>query len=119
MDNKVFIKCGFSKDENISQLTKFFYNDAKFKKIHIDIYTSNPFDKTVLPVLMLRRYEKDVVIENNGRSIVIKMNDKHNTYIAELLLETINDSYSKMNFENCFDFVLNCQNKFYKITIFK
>lgn len=119
MDSKALIKCGFSKDENGFKLTEIFQDNTKFKEVHIDIYSSNPFEKVVLSVLMLRRSEKNATVSNNGKSIVIKANDKYNTYIAELLLDTISESYYKENFEDSFDFILNCQNIYYKVTIFK
>lgn len=119
MNNKALIRCGFSKDENSLKLAEIFRDNTKLKEIHIDIYSNNPFDNVVAPVLMLRCNEKNVSVSNNGESIIIKKDNKYNTYIAEILLDAINDSYFKMNFENSFDFILNCQNIYYKVTIFK
>lgn len=119
MNSEVLTKCGFSKDENNLQLAEIFQDGIQLKEIHIDIYSSSPFDKVVIPILMLRRNENNATILNDGKSIVIKANDKYNTYIAELLLNSIKGSYFKMNFENSFDFILNCQNIYYKVTIFK
>lgn len=111
-------KCGFSKDENALQLSEIFQDNAKFKEIHIDIYSNNPFEKVVLPVLMLRHVEKNATVSNDGRSIIINANDKYNTYIAEIPLNTISKSYFKRFFEDSFEFILNCQNLFYKLTIY-
>lgn len=119
MNSEVLTKCGFSKDENNLQLAEIFQDGIQLKEIHIDIYSSSPFDKVVIPILMLRRNEKNALISNDGESIVVKKDDRHNTYIAEILLDSINDSYFKTNFENSFDFILNCQNIYYKVTIFK
>ena len=111
-------KCGFSKDENALQLSEIFQDNAKFKEIHIDIYSNNPFEKVVLPVLMLRHVEKNATVSNDGRSIIINANDRYNTYIAEIPLNTINKSYFKRFFKDSFEFILNCQNLFYKLTIY-
>lgn len=119
MNNKALIRCGFSKDENNLKLAEIFRDNIRLKEIHIDIYSSNPFDNAVTPMLMLRSNEKDVLVSNDEKSIAIKKNDRHNTYIAEVSLDTINDSYFKINFEDSFDFILNCQNIYYKVTIFK
>lgn len=109
-------KCGFFEDENNLKLMKVFENNSEFKEIYIDIYSDNPFDKATSPILMLRRNENNVAICNDEKSIIIKTND---TYIAELILNNVNKCYYKKYIEDSFDFVLNCQNIFYKITIFK
>lgn len=119
MNTESLIKYGFSKDIDKSQLSKVFSDGIKIKELYIDIYSSNPFDNTVRPILMLRRSEKNVSVLNDGKSIIIKMDNNYNEYIMELMLDTVKDSYFKMNFENSFDFILNCQNIFYKVTIFK
>lgn len=119
MNSRALIKCGFSKDENNFKLTEIFQDNTKFKEVHIDIYSSNPFNRLALPVLMLRRSEKNATVSNDGKSIIIKSNDRCNTYIAELLFDFINESFHKENFEDSFDFILNCQNIFYKFTIYK
>lgn len=112
-------RCGFSKDKDNLRLLEIFKNNTEFKEVHIDIYSSDPFNKTILPVLILRRNANNVIISKNNKSIIVKANDKYNTYIAELVLNNINEIYYKEDFKNNFNFVLNYQNIFYKITIFK
>lgn len=119
MSNNALIKCGFSKDENNSQLLEVFRDGVKFKELYIDIYSASPFSKLVRPVLMLRHHEKNAIVSNDGLYVILKMNKKYNTHIAELLFDAINEGYFRKNSENSFDFILNCQNIFYKLTIFK
>ena len=119
MSNNALIKCGFVKDENNSQLLEVFQDGTKFKELYIDIYSANPFEKLVRPMLMLRHCEENAIVSKEKESIVIKKNDKYSTYVAELLLESVNESYFKKNFKHSFEFILNCQNVFYRFTIFK
>ena len=119
MDTKALMKYGFSKDVDNLELMNVFQDGVKFKEVYIDVYHSNPFDSVIRPVLILRRSEKNVFILNNVDGLIFKTNDKYNTYIAELVLSNIKDCYFKGNFDSGFDFILNCQNIYYKITIFK
>ena len=119
MNTKALMKYGFSKDVDNLELMNVFQDGIKFKEVYIDVYHSNPFDNVIRPVLILRRSEKNVFILNNVDCLIFKTNDKYNTYIAELVLSNIKDCYFKGNFESGFDFILNCQNIYYKITIFK
>lgn len=112
-------RCGFSKDKDNLKLLEIFKDNTEFKEVYIDIYSSDPFNKTILPVLILRRNANNVIISNNNKSVIIKANDKYNTYITELVLNNINEIYYKEDFKNNFNFILNYQNIFYKITIFK
>ena len=119
MDIKALMKCGFSKDVDNLESIKIFQDGVKFKEVYIDVYFNDPFDCKIKPILILRRSEKNVSISNDEDKLIFKMNDRYNTYIAEIDLNSIEDSYIKRNFEDSFDFILNCQNIYYKVTIFK
>lgn len=118
MNNKVLTKCGFLKDENGSQLTEVFQDGIKFKEIYIDIYPVNPLDN-LCPVLLLRNSDENVVVENDGRYLTIKKNDKYKNCIMNILFDGINDIYFKKISEGNFEFILNYQNIFYKTMICK
>ncbi len=122
MNIKALMKCGFSKDINNSELIRVFQDNAKFKEVYIDIYSNDPFDNTVRPILLLRCSEKNVSIVNDGNNIVLRMSDKYNTYISEIKLNNIKENYFKCfkkSVSSCSEFVLNYQNIYYKIIIFK
>lgn len=110
--------CGFVKDENNLQLTKVFSDNTRLKELYIDIYSSNPLVNILHPMLLLRTFEKNANISNDGTNLIIKQNDKCETHVLNILFNSINESYFKKNFENSFDFILKCQNIYYKISIF-
>ena len=119
MNNIFFKQQGFGKDKDILQFKDVLKDSTKLKEIHIDVFSSNPFDNIDLPLLLLRTNGRGVSIINNGKSIIVA-DEKEHTYIMNILIDDIVDVYYRLNFENCFDFVLNYQNKlYYRITIFK
>ncbi len=117
METKSLI-CGFIKDENNLQLIKVLSNNARLKELYIDIYSSNPLVKTLHPMLLLRTFVKNANISNDGMNLIIKQSDKYGTHIINILFNSVNESYFKKNFENSFDFILKCQNIYYKLSIF-
>lgn len=118
METKSLI-CGFIKDENNLQLAEVFSDNARLKELYIDIYSSNPLVNTLHPMLLLRAFEKNANISNDGTNLIVKKSDKYGTHVMNILFDSVNESYFKKNFENSFDFILKCQNIYYKLSIFK
>ena len=116
----VIAKFGFKKDENNnSKLNTIFEDNTKLKEIHIDIYTSNPLVSSSTPyMLLLRTIEKKMLIKNSGNRLVLKKNiEGCDTYFMNVLLSEIKECYYKDS-HGFFEFILNIQNIYYKITVF-
>ena len=116
----VIAKFGFKKDENNnSKLNEVFKDDTKFKEIHIDVYPTNPLTSSSTPfMLLLRTIEKKMLIKNSGNRLVLKKNiDGYDTYFMNVLLSEIKECYYKDS-HDFFEFILNIQNIYYKITVF-
>lgn len=109
-------KYGFIKDENNRQFMGMFCNNKVFKEIYIDVYSSNPFD-IPHPSLLLRHNEKKACVLNDNKNLIIKKNDKNSTYIINISSDDIKEVYFQDGIR-FFDFVVNYQNIYYKITIF-
>lgn len=109
---------GFIKDENKSQLTRVFSDKIRFKEVYIDIYSFNPLISSAHPMLLLRTSEENVSVSYDGVNFAIMKSDKYRTNILNILFDSIKESYYKENCKSSFDFILNCQNTYYKLTIF-
>lgn len=107
-------KFGFVKDEN--SLQKVLVDGIKLKEIHIDVYPENPLNYSSSFMLLLRTSESNATISNNGDRIVFRRNDKNKTHFINLLSSKINECFFKTS-ENYFEFILNIQNIYYKLTI--
>lgn len=116
MDKNTF-KFGFVKDKNNLQLNKIFENDKKLKEVYIDIYPSNPLKAQIPFVLLLRTHEKNIGVLNDGYRLVLKKNDRFETYIMDVLLSDINDCFVEAYDEHYSEFILNIQNIYYRITV--
>ena len=116
---KTLMKLGFTKDENNTKLNETFKDDIRLKEIHIDIYPTNPLVSSPLPYMLLSRtIENKMLVKNSGTRLVLKKNmDGYDTYFMNVLLSEIKECYYTDS--NCFfEFILNIQNIYYRITIF-
>lgn len=115
---KTLIKFGLTKDVNNLKLKEVFKDNIKIKEIHIDIYSENPLITSKTPfMLLLRTIEKNIIISNDDDRIVLKRNDKYGTYFMNILISEITECYYKNIYDNSFEFILNIQNIYYKISI--
>jgi hypothetical protein len=111
------MKFGFVKDKNNFRLMKMLKDSKRLKEIHIDIYPENPLTSSTSFMLLLRTSEKNVIVLNDDKRIVLLKNDRFNTYLMDILISKISECYYVDN-ENYSEFILNIQNIYYKITIF-
>ena len=114
------IKFGLIKDENNLKLKEVFKDRAKLKEIHIDTYPENPLINSSAPfILLLRLIEKKMMISNDGERLILrKIVDNFDTHFMSVLFSGIAECYYKTISDDCFEFVLNIQNIYYRITIF-
>lgn len=112
-------KLGFTKDEKNAKLNKIFKDNIKLKEIHIDIYPTNPLVPSPMPYMLLSRtIEKKILVKNSGTRLVLKKNiDGYDTYFMNILLSEINECYYSTS-NGFFEFILNIQNIYYRITVF-
>lgn len=118
--NKTLTRLGFTKDEsNISKLNEVFKDNVKLKEIHIDVYPENPLISSSTPfMLLLRAVEKKMLVKNSGTRLVLKKRiDNFDTYFMNISLSEINECYYK-SIDGYFEFILNIQNIYYRITVF-
>lgn len=115
---KSFVKFGFVKEDIDLYLSKMLLlkNNVKLKEIHIDILPESPFDSSSSFMLLLRASEKNATISVEGDRIVFKKNDMYETHFVNILASKITECFSKIS-EGCYEFILNVQNIYYKITI--
>lgn len=113
------IEFGLTKDEDNLKLKEVFKDNIKLKEIHIDTYPENPLTATTAPfMLLLRTIEKRVIVSNNGDRLILKKNvDKYETHLMNVLFSKITECYYKIC-SGYFEFILNIQNIYYRITIF-
>lgn len=114
--DETLMKFGFTKDENNSQLKEFFKNDFKLKEVHVDIYPDNPMLSFAEFMLLLRLSENNAVVSNDGNRLILKKNDANKTHFMNVLYSKIAECFIKKS-ETYFEFILNIQNIYYKITI--
>jgi len=119
MAEKTMMKLGFAKDEKNTKLNEIFKDDTKLKEVHIDVYPSNPLISSSIPyMLLLRTIEKKMLVKNSGTRLVLKKNiDSYDTYFMNVLLSEIKECYYSVS-NGFFEFVLNIQNIYYRITVF-
>ena len=116
---QTLMKFGLVKDEDKSKLKEVFKDNIRLKEIHIDTYPENPLITSTKPfTLLLRLIEKKMTVLNNGdRLILKKVVNKFDTHFMSVLFSEITECYYK-EFNGCFEFILNIQNIYYRITIF-
>ena len=115
---QIFVEFGFIKEDISLYLDKMMLlkNNVKLKEIHIDIYPENPFISSACFSLILRAYEKNATIMFEGDRIIFQKNDTYKTHFVNILSSNIMECYSKKS-NGCYEFLLNVQNIYYKITI--
>lgn len=111
-------KFGLTKDENNLKLKEILKDNIRLKEIHIDICSENPLTSSSVPfMLLLRLIEKKIIVLNSNERFILKKNiDKCETYLMNILFSEIKECYYKVN-DYCFEFILNIQNIWYRITI--
>lgn len=117
---ETLMKFGFIKDEsNLLKLKEVFKDNVKLKEVHIDTYTENPLIASSAPfMLLLRTIEKKTIVSNDeNRLILRKVVDKFETYFMNILFSEITECYYK-DTDVYFEFIINIQNIYYRITIF-
>lgn len=116
--DETLMKFGMVKDENNSQLKEIFKNNSKLKEVHIDTYPDNPLATSSAPfMLLLRAIESDVSAIIDEDRLILKRNDKYGTYFMNVLFSKITECYYKTS-NDLYEFILNVQNVYYRITIF-
>ena len=116
---KNFVDYGFVKEEIGLYLTKMslLENNIMLKEIHIDVYPENPLAPSSCFTLILRASEKNATISVEGDRIIFKKNDVYKTHFINISSSKITECYSK-KLDGYYEFILNIQNIYYKITIF-
>lgn len=106
------------KDVDNSNLKGMLKNNTRLKEIHIDTYPENPLITSSKPfVLLLRAVEKNVIITYDEKRIILKKNNQDETCFMNVPYSEITECYCKV-LDNYYEFILNIQNTYYKITIF-
>lgn len=115
---KTLMKLGFVKDENNTKLNEIFKDNAKLKEVHIDCYPTNPLISSSTPfMLLLRTIEKKMLVKNSGNRLVLKkVVDRYDTYFMNVLFSEITECYYQGS-NGYYEFILNIQNIYYKITV--
>lgn len=113
---KTLTKLGFTKDEDCTCFDKMFKNNTVLNELHIDIYNENPVNHSSL-MLLLRTFDKNVLVKNDNNRLILEKGDKFNTYIINIMVSEVKTIYKKMS-NNYVDFLLNVCDVWYKITIF-
>jgi hypothetical protein len=107
----------FIVDNKNKQLKRFFKKNTKLKEIHIDTYSGNPL---IVPsttfVLLSRAIENNAIVLSNEHRIILKRNDRYNTYLVNIPFSKIEECYWK-EFDGVSEFILNIQNSYLKIAI--
>lgn len=116
MDKYIF-EFGFINDTNNLQLKETFKDGKKLKEMHIEIYPNNPIESHTPFKLFVRTIEKNVKVSNNGDRLILKMNDRFETHIVNVLLSDITECFTETVNEHCSTFIMNIQNIWYKITV--
>lgn len=116
---QTFMKSGFIKEDINLYLNKMMLlkNNVKLKEIHIDVYPENPFTSSACFLLILRACENNATITIEGDRIIFKKNDIYETHFVNILASKVTECFSRMS-NGCYEFILNVQNIYYRITIF-
>ena len=115
---KIMTKLGFTKDEGNTKLNEVFKDNIKLKEIHIDVYPTNPLVSSSTPyMLLLRTIEKKMLVKNSGTRLVLKkVVDSYDTYFMNVLFSEIIECCYKGS-DGYYEFILNIQNIYYRITV--
>lgn len=119
VDNNTLMNFGFIKDENNLKLKELLKKNVKLKELHVDVYPDNPLKATQSPfMLLLRIIEKNVMIESNDDRVILKKHDRYETCLSNILFSKIKECFFKIS-DACSEFVVNVQNIYYRIIVFK
>ena len=113
---KDLMKFGFTKDESNRQLEEVFEDGIKLNEVYIDIYPENPLSSSASFTLLLRTHEKNVSVSNDDIRLILKKNDRYNSCFMNILLSKVDECFFKIT-DSCYEFILNVQNIFYRITV--
>lgn len=114
---QTFMKFGFAKEENHLRIKEIVKNNNELKEIYIDTYSESPLIPSTSFMLLLRTFEKNVIVIFDGDRLILKKNDKQETQLMNVLISRITECFSKIC-EDYSEFILNIQNIYYKITVF-
>lgn len=109
-------KCGFVEDENGLKLKEIFKDNTYLKEVYIDIYSENPCVSTAVFMLLLRTYECNVAVLNDGNRIILKKCGKNEAHFMNVLCSKITQCFIKIS-ESYYEFILSIQNIYYKIIV--
>ena len=112
------MKFGFIKEKLDTYLNKMslLKNSVKLKEIYIDVYLESPFTSSACFMLILRASEKNATISVDGDRIIFKKDDAYETHFVNISASKVIECFSKQT-EGCYEFILNVQNIYYKVTI--
>lgn len=114
---KNLLECGYYEDKDNFHLKHILKDNIKLKELHVDIYSENPASvPPTMVMLLLRTFEKSVLVSNNDDRLILKKNDKDKTYIMNILFSKIKWCSYKVG-ETFSEFIFNIQNTYYKLTI--
>lgn len=114
---QTLMKFGLTKDENNLKFKEVFKDKVELKEVHIDVYPDNPLVTSSEPfMLLLRTIEKRAIVSNDGNRLILKRADEYETYFINVLFSKIVECYYK-TYNNCFEFIINIQNIYYRIII--
>ena len=110
--------CGFVKKDIDLYLNKMksLNNSMQLKEVYIDVYPENPLVFSSCFTLILRTFEKNATILIKDDRIIFERNDACRTYFINVIASKITECFSKIS-DNYYEFILNVQNIYYKITI--
>lgn len=112
----VLAKFGFVKEENDLRLKEMIKNGSKLKEIHIDVYPENPLVSSNPFLLLLRTTESNAIVSVDNDRLILRRDDKYETHFMNVLISKISECFSKIC-DDYYEFILNIQNVYYKITI--
>lgn len=117
--NDTLMNFGFIKDENNLKLKELLKKNVELKELHIDVYPDNPLEATQSPfMLLLRMIEKNVMVESDDNRVILKKHDRYETCLSNVLFSKIKECFFKIS-DVCSEFVVNIQNIYYRIIVFK
>ena len=117
VNEQTLVKFGLIEDKDNLKLKEIFKDKAKVKEIHIDIYPRNPLISSLEPLmLLLRTIENNAIVLSDGNRLVLKRNDRYESYFINVLFSEITECYYKIS-EGSSEYILNIQNIYYRITV--
>jgi hypothetical protein len=117
--NDTLMNFGFIKDENNLKLKELLKENVELKELHVDVYPDNPLKTAQSPfMLLLRMIEKNVIVESDDNRIIFKKHDKWDTCLSNVLFSKIKECFFKTS-DTYSEFIVNIQNIYYRIIVFK